>query len=111
MEMFFAMISLLLIVYLIARNTVLSKKIDALAKNHIIADEHICSEIRSVECSIGRIHKRLDAIPSVIRDDVNRSLLALRENLETAKPIKPNNWDSVKEAFKGPVRNDINERN
>jgi hypothetical protein len=25
-------------------------------------------------------------------------------------PIKPNNWDSVREAFKGPVRVDLNER-
>lgn len=44
-------------------------------------------------------------------DKTHRSLLTLRDTLETAKPIKPNNWDSVKEAFKGPVRIEINERN
>jgi hypothetical protein len=26
-------------------------------------------------------------------------------------PTKPNNWDSMKQAFKGPVRVQINERN
>ena len=41
---------------------------------------------------------------------LNRSLLALKESFE-AKPIKPNNWDSFREAFKGPVRVEINERN
>jgi len=35
----------------------------------------------------------------------------LKENLETPKPIKPNNWDSMKEAFKGPTKVEINERN
>lgn len=25
-------------------------------------------------------------------------------------PIKPNNWDSIREAFKGPTRVEINER-
>jgi hypothetical protein len=38
-------------------------------------------------------------------------LLALRESLEATKPIKPNNWDSMKEAFKGPTRVEVNERN
>jgi hypothetical protein len=44
-------------------------------------------------------------------DGLERSLMALRDTLETTKPIKSNNWDSVREAFKGPVRNDVNERN
>lgn len=41
----------------------------------------------------------------------DRHLLALRELLETTKPMKTNNWDSVREAFKGPTRVEINERN
>lgn len=44
-------------------------------------------------------------------DGIERSLLALKESQEAAKPIKSNNWDSVREAFKGPVRVEINERN
>lgn len=44
------------------------------------------------------------------------SLETIRELLDANKPItsegKPNNWDSVKEAFKGPTRAiDLNERN
>lgn len=42
---------------------------------------------------------------------LDRSMLSLRELLENAKPIKSNNWDSVREAFKGPARIEINERN
>lgn len=44
-------------------------------------------------------------------DRLDRSLLDLREALNSAKPIKPNNWDSVKEAFKGPSKVDPNVRN
>ena len=52
----------------------------------------------------------LSELVTLYQNDNIRSSLALREALETAKPIKPNNWDSVKQAFKGPVRIDINER-
>lgn len=51
------------------------------------------------------IDKKLDALPDIIKEDIHRSLLP-KEHLEAAKPIRPNNWDSVKEAFKGPVRID-----
>ena len=44
-------------------------------------------------------------------NDTNRSLLALRDSLDQTKPIKPNNWDSFREAFKGPARIEVNERN
>lgn len=43
-------------------------------------------------------------------EQINRSLLA-RDNPLTTKPIKPNNWDSVKSCFKSPSRVDVNERN
>jgi hypothetical protein len=46
-----------------------------------------------------------------IANNLDRHLLALREALEPTKPIRPNNWDSVREAFKGPTRVEINERN
>lgn len=42
---------------------------------------------------------------------LDRSMLALREILEPTKPIKTNNWDSVRQAFKGPARIEVNERN
>lgn len=54
---------------------------------------------------IVKTSQQLDVLPDLIREDIHRCLLA-KESLEAAKPIKPNNWDSVKEAFKGPVRID-----
>lgn len=50
---------------------------------------------------------KIDAMAS----GLERSMLALRDNLEPTKPIKLNNWDSMREAFKGPTRIDVNERN
>ena len=44
-----------------------------------------------------------------LSNQIDRSMLALRESLEATKPIKPNNWESFREAFKGPTRIDVNE--
>lgn len=41
-------------------------------------------------------------------ESVNRALLDLWKQ-ETAKPIKPNNWDNVKRVFDRPSRNEVNE--
>lgn len=60
-------------------------------------------EIRS-HCD--KIHKQID----LIQNDMHRLLIAIRPPLEAAKPIKPNNWNSMKEAFKGHVRVDLDER-
>lgn len=46
-----------------------------------------------------------------IAKSIDRQLLDLKEVFQATTPIKPNNWDSVREAFKGPVRVEINERN
>lgn len=58
-----------------------------------------------------RLEKKSEALLELVKADNDRSLQAILERLDAAKPIKPNNWDSVKEAFKGPVRIEINERN
>lgn len=36
--------------------------------------------------------------------------LSLPESQSPQSPMKPNNWDSIREAFKGPVRTEANER-
>ena len=41
-------------------------------------------------------------------ETINRSLL-VRETLQP-KPMKPNNWDSVKSCFQSPSRIEVNER-
>lgn len=47
-----------------------------------------------------------------LKTRIDQSILtAPKDSQDATKPIKPNNWDSMREAFKGPVRIDINERN
>lgn len=36
--------------------------------------------------------------------EYHRSIAVLRETLEPAKPIRTNNWDSIRDVFKGPAR-------
>jgi hypothetical protein len=68
----------------------------------------VLSNLQTDEKEFYRLHlNKIDEVSA----NLDRSLLALRESLETAKPIKPNNWDSFREAFKGPTRVEINERN
>lgn len=111
MELFFVTFQMFLIGYLIARSNVMSKKIDKQLSDQKILDEQLAGDLDGIEKALVGLAEKLEALPDMIKEDIHRSSLALREALETAKPIKPNNWDSVKEAFKGPVRIEINERN
>ena len=47
----------------------------------------------------------------VIGSDLALYRSELKENIEPPKPIRANNWNSVREAFKGPVKVEVNERN
>jgi hypothetical protein len=58
-----------------------------------------------------RLERHLKDLIEIVKNDNDRSLQAILERLDAAKPIRPNNWDSIKEAFKGPARVEINERN
>ena len=61
---------------------------------------------------ISNLNDNLSFHLNTISEKIDRSTLSLRKILETTEPIiKPNNWDSVREAFKGPTRVEINERN
>lgn len=111
MEIFFVTFQCFLIGYLIARSHSMSKKIDALQKNQTILDESLVGDLEGIEKGLVDLSAKIQTLPDMFKDDMHRSLLSLRENLETAKPIKPNNWDSFREAFKGPARVEINERN
>lgn len=54
-----------------------------------------------------------DQIPNLynkVYEDLERQLVDFRASLEPTKPIKPNNWDSMRQAFKGPTRVEIDER-
>ena len=56
-------------------------------------------------------HETIRAENLSVNDETRRSLLALRDILEATKPMKSNNWDCIREAFKGPTRIEVNERN
>jgi len=116
METFFDIIILSVISLSLSVNLSMSKKISNLEKeneffkaNFLTTFDDIDQTLDRVETHVKKLVHQMDALPDVVKDDNHRSLQSLRESLETAKPIKPNNWDSVKEAFKGPAKV-INER-
>ena len=91
-------------------NTIDSRFEPLYRKNEQII-EALYGDIEVIEKAIVGLSEKVEALPDMFKDDIHRSLLALRDTLETTKPIRPNNWDSMKEAFKGPTRIEINERN
>ena len=92
METFLDILFLCLLSGSLSMNLSMLKKINQMEKSH----ELFRAEINDSLC---------------VNDETHRSLLALRESLEATKPMKSNNWDSIREAFKGPVRIEVNERN
>ncbi len=111
MELLFDTIQLILITFIVVIQGNTSQKIREIQLNQSILDERLASDLQDIEKGLVRIHEKLESIPDIFKDDIHRSLLSLREDLQDAKPMKSNNWDSVREAFKGPVRIEINERN
>jgi hypothetical protein len=117
METFFDILFVCLMTYSLILVIAVSKRIrnleienDFFKSKFIPTIDLVGEDIDRLEMHVGKISEQINALPDVIRDDNHRSLLALRETLEPAKPIKPNNWDSMKEAFKGPTKVTINER-
>jgi len=108
MEIIFTTFQILLIGYLLVKSNVMSKKIDEIKINQKIFDEEFTGDLEGIEEAIVHLSEKMEALPFMFKEEIHRSSLALRQALETAKPIKPNNWDSVNKAFQGPVRNDIN---
>ena len=88
----------------------ISEEISELQKNQKILDQRLVSDIDGIEKALVGLSENIDCLPDMIKDDMHRFLVELRESHST-KPIRPNNWDSMKEAFKGPTRIEINERN
>ena len=110
MEIFFDIVFLAILCFLVSKNIAMSKKISDLQNNQKILDESLVGDVDGIEKALVGLAEKVDCLPNMIKDDIHRFLVELRESHST-KPIRPNNWDSMKEAFKGPTRIEINERN
>lgn len=87
-------------------------------KNFIVSEEivkaHNAEILESLSVELDEISLKtvkMSAQLNDVQDELHRFSLALSNTQEPTKPIKPNNWDSFRECFKGPVRIDVNERN
>ena len=75
-------------------------------KNH----ELLSTVIENIDCQDDKLNERLDYLNERF-DHVLVKVEHLIVTNETPKsPIKPNNWDSIKEAFKVPTRVEVHER-
>ena len=77
----------------------------------IVSEKNICDanllkekldEIKQVGLKTDKLSEQIFSIICYF----DRMMLDFRDSLNTAKPIKPNNWDSVREVFKGPVKHE-----
>ncbi len=111
METLFDVVFLAVLCLLISMNINTSKKISDLQKNQAILDQSLAGDVEGIKKALLRLSEKIESLPNIYKDDMHRFLVELRESLVSTKPIRPNNWDSMKEAFKGPTRIEINERN
>ena len=111
METFFEIIWIILLLYMCGQNYSMSKNIKILEIEAEIFRRKFITTLDVHGEDFDRLEKQIDSVLNLVKNDNDRSLLAMREILEPTKPMKSNNWDSVREAFKGPARIDVNERN
>lgn len=111
METFFDIMIVILLIANLALIIIMSKKVESIDLTNEFFQRKFVITIDGQEIQINNLERKLKEIFNQIKDDNDRSLQAILERLDAAKPIKSNNWDSVKEAFKGPVRIELNERN
>ena len=72
--------------------------------------ENQCNLILDYQHDLTSLIKEKSFDRDQIIEIVQFSLLSIKDEITPTTPIKPNNWDSVREAFKRPTRNIINER-
>jgi hypothetical protein len=87
-------------------NFLLFKQVRKITAVQILSQNHQKETKESIDILLedfGIFHSKVDTFLNTA------DLLSREPTNSTTKPIKPNNWDSVREAFKGPVRVD-NER-
>lgn len=111
METFLDIIMFALLSGNLISNICMSKKIKVMEANNERLHMNLIPTFHNLSASIDEIELKTIKMSGQIdgiQNEMHRSLLDLRSLLDAAKPIKSNNWDSVRAAFKGPVR--TNER-
>lgn len=118
METIFDSILFFMIAGIAASNFVIFAKLlkissssERIEKDYLEILESLIENFGEVDDKVVHVSNSIDTLKVDLSEHIDRSTLALRENLEPTKPMKSNNWDSMREAFKGPTRVEINERN
>lgn len=88
---------IILILCNIAIQSYVFKEIYKLHKHDHIILRKISSDLICLQQKVNNLNCKFDSCSSLTSDSPKQ-------------PIKPNNWDSIREAFKGPVRVEVNER-
>jgi len=77
-------------------------------ENFGCAEDKIDSIAYETTKSLIKLNEVIEKIDKVANDSFE-SFAALKELPEVTKPIRPNNWDSMKKAFVGPSRVEAHE--
>jgi hypothetical protein len=78
-------------------------EMDCWQENFGCSDDKIDNLAYETTKSLTKLNEVIEKIDKVAIDSIE-SLATLKELPEVTKPMKPNNWDSMKKAFVGPSR-------
>ena len=116
METFFDIMTLILFFCFLIYFHTMSKRIESIEekcsffqRKFLLELELHSKDFDRLENDLEKLFVAIDSLTLKIEQHHRRSTQAILERLDAAKPIKPNNWDSVKEAFKAPARINLNE--
>lgn len=106
--LFFMVLAVAFQVVLFTQLRKLIKALNDLQASIVDFHEHVTSRPTSKDSSknFERIFLKLDDLVHLF----HRCVSMMAHTGEPINPVKPNNWDRMKEAFKGPQRTDSNER-
>ena len=86
----------------------LESTLDNRARKNAQVMDNVFEDLGDIHQMTADILEKINSLPDLIREDNYRSMEALKGNIEPTMP-KTNNWDSVRKAFKGPSRIEVNE--
>ena len=78
-------------------------EMNCLQENFCCSEDKIDKITYETTQSLTKLNEIIEKIDKVANDSFE-AFSALKELPEVPKPMKPNNWDSMKAAFKGPSR-------
>jgi hypothetical protein len=102
METFFDIVAFIMLCISIWMNFIMLKRVASLEQKCEFFQRKFVQTLDVHGEDFDRLEKKQEDLLVLVKAENERSKMVLRDNLEPTKPMKSNNWNSLREAFKPP---------